>query len=335
MSDPAVMEILLNLQSNMLTKEDGENNKKDMMSVMEAQFDAASQRAGKAEECIQSLISKFATMSTDVSDLNAKLQGVQDRLAAVEAKTTSDPMDETVDSDGVAVEPSNKKLKTRPMTSGSSSSGYKAPSPTPTSATTGYSDMYAYNDCIMWIKGFPHDIMQTAMKKHADLILKEFSPLATDVKFKGMNFRRQYSLEFPSKIQAIAFKEKADALGIEWLNPRDQNKVKLKVMGDKSITRRVADSILYFVYPLVEKQLKENGKLNENMSLGNSGNPRKFFVIDEKDEGWTLFTINVIDARTATMDPHYDELMHFGIGKETADAIAAEATSSAMKRRGA
>ena len=105
-------------------------------------------------------------------------------------------------------------------------------------------------------------------------------------------------------------------------------------MPDKSMDRRVTDSILYFVYPLVEKALRDAGKWKDTLRRGNTGNPRQFFVADN-NEAYILFQINVVDSTTATIEIKYDECEQVGIGKETAEAIVEEALASALRRKGA
>ena len=208
--------------------------------------------------------------------------------------------------------------------------GPEGSSSTPAAAN----DINAYNENMVWIKGFPHDMMSETMKQHAATLLDKFAPFCKDkAKFRGINFKRQYSIEFESKVQATSFRERATSEEIHWLNPRNQQIVTLRCQTDKSITSRVANSVPFHVYSLVKKHLQDSGAFKDEYKLGNTGTPRKFFIIDEHGEGYVLFTIQVVDPKTATIEIDYDGCTKFGISKEIAELIAKEATQKAMQQR--
>ena len=193
----------------------------------------------------------------------------------------------------------------------------------------------SYNDKMLWFRGFPHDLQAEIMKAHSATMLQKLMPSmeASQVTFRARNLSRQYSLEFSTKAQAICFKEKVAELGIDWHNLRTKTDVVLKCQVDKSLSGRITDSVLYSVYPLVEKHLKDLGKMKPNMKMGNTGRPRKFFVADENGEAFVFFTIKVDQNKQATMEAHYEEMEHFGITKAVADAIIGEAVENTMSRR--
>ena len=153
------------------------------------------------------------------------------------------------------------------------------------------------------------------------------------VKFKAKPFSKQYSLEFETKVQTISFKEQALVYGIAWTNTQTSQQVALKCVGDKSISTRITDSVLYHIYPLVQKHLRDIGRHQPGMKLGNAGMPRRFFIIDTDGEGYPLYTIKVHADKTTELLCNYENLTKFGIGNAAADAIANEAVAGATNRR--
>ena len=178
-------------------------------------------------------------------------------------------------------------------------------------------------------------MMVPVMEAHAKaLIAKIMPPSKVDlVKFKGKHSAKQYSLEFESKIQAISFKERALVHGLTWTNTRTMQPVTLKMAGDKSICTRITDSVLYHIYPLVQKHLQDSGHFKVGMKLGNAGMPRRFFIIDTDGEGYPLYTIKVNIDKSTELVLNYENLTKFGIGNAAADAIASEAVAGATNRR--
>ena len=197
-------------------------------------------------------------------------------------------------------------------------------------------DIFGFENTVVWIKGFPHKVMADVMKAHADDLLRTLLPEneREAVKFKGRNFQKNYALIFPNREQARNFKQLADDTNIEWVNARSKEAVQLKAQYDKSLGARITDNVLQFVYPPIEQALKDNNRWKDIKKMGNTGLPRVFFVQTHDGEGYPFYTIKVGQDKKATMDIDYDNLMHFGIPKATADKIASDAVASASSSRG-
>ena len=315
-----IMAFLQDMKKDMSTKADTDKMKQELMASMGAQSDVVAAKQQKTEERIDMITAKLAAMDT--------------RLSRVEAT----PMEEEEFSDDSAKEPDAKKSR---MAGRPRAPTVPRPPPQPASSSNDRdpNGIHNFNEKMVWVKGFPHEMMYDVMEAHSKALVAQIMPMAeaSEVKFKAKNFSKQYSLEFASKLQATSFREHALKMGIEWHNTRTKANVPLKCHLDKSLSVRITDSLLYFIYPLVEKHMKDAGKYHpeQGMKLGNTGNPRRFFIKDTDGEGYSLYTIKIDQDKTPRLDIQYEYLEKFGIGKATADAISKEAMAKATSRASA
>ena len=264
--------------------------------------------------------------------LNALYLEVKTHEKAIEElRSTGGEMEMDDESEGF-VEPGSKKRRA-PRAAPTPRGEPSAPSSEPTVARTFARGIDAYNECALVVKGFPKDMMSSAMAKHAKEYITKYAPeaLHTVIKVKATNFKRFYTLEFPSKLSAASFKERVSEEGIEWTDKKSLATTKLRIQGDKSVSNRIIDATLYHLYPQMEKHLKDNNKWQDGVKLGSTGTPRKFFLTNADDEGFTFFTIRVEDSKLANIVPNYEELAEFGLGKDAVDTMVKTATEAAKR----
>ena len=292
------------------------------MSQMQQQLADVSARTVANSEAVTALAKAQKAQEDINKETSHKFEVMQQAMAEIKANVERTPKQVRVDA---------------PATTGSSTDAGPQVAPGRARAQgSGDQDIFGFENTVVWIKGFPHKVMADIMKTHADGLLRTL--LAENergaVEFKGRNFQRNYALIFPNREQARNFKQLADDSKIEWVNTRTKETIQLKAQYDKSLGARITDNVLQYVYPPIEKALKDNDKWKDIKKMGNTGLPRVFFVQTNDGEGYPFYTIKVGQDKKATMDIDYDNLMHFGIPKATADKIAADAVASASSSRG-
>ena len=282
------------------------------------------------------MVDKHKPADIKMEDMSQKLNALYLEVkthekAIEELRSTGGEMEMDDESEGF-VELGSKKRRA-PRAAPTPRGEPSAPSSEPTVARTFARGIDAYNECALVVKGFPKDMMSSAMAKHAKEYITKYAPeaLHTVIKVKATNFKRLYNLEFPSKLSAASFKERVSEEGIEWTDKKSLATTKLRIQGDKSVSNRIIDATLYHLYPQMEKHLKDNNKWQEGMKLGSIGTPRKFFLTNADDEGFTFFTIRVEDSKLANIVPNYEELAEFGLGKDAVDTMVKIATEAAKR----
>ena len=192
--------------------------------------------------------------------------------------------------------------------------------------------MDAYNPHKVVVKGFPRDMSSLVLEKHAKASLQALvsGKIASQAIVHCTRAKKFYSIEFADSLHVKDFLTAVKAHGLRWEDARNGSSCILRAQVDQSVTQQLTNRVLYKMYPIMEKFLKDIERYDPmTMKLGSTSTPRKFMLETEDNELYVFFTVAITDSKTAQIEPNYEDLAEFGIAKEVADAILDEATKAA------
>ena len=102
----------------------------------------------------------------------------------------------------------------------------------------------------------------------------------------------------------------------------------LKLQQDKSVSTRLMGAVLYRLYPIMEKYLKDKALWTEGARLGSTGHPRKFCFTNDDHECFVFWEVRVEDSREVTFKPR-EGLEKVGPSSEAAEAMCKQAIKEA------
>ena len=224
-----------------------------------------------------------------------------------------------------------------PPNGGSSGSASAQPAPAPASTSQARSftrDIDAYDETVLVITGLPEALHNKHRVNHGKELLKLFCPghVAEKAFVRAPDIRDSYSIKFPSKIDAIQFKEKALANGIEYVHPKTKHATPLRIKPDKSVSARLMNGVLYRLYPKMEEYLKANNHWPAGSKLGSTGYPRKFCQTTDDHECFVYWEVTVLDSKEVSFKPR-EGLAKVGLSEEAAEAIVKQAILEAKESR--
>ena len=178
-------------------------------------------------------------------------------------------------------------------------------------------DWNSANPCRVWVGPFPKPMLGLKLQAHSAALLGLVTNRDTSrVEFRGSNFALQYSLTFPSPLEAREFRELADTSPVPFVDPRGVSHL-VRVRPDRTVEARRLRSAMgmlwkeVFAFFDLHKRPSSTCKLGTNMARG-------VLFYTDGEELWELFRVQRVGSsedpsQEFSIEPHLEHLQAQGV----------------------